>query len=408
MKLGAQSLERFLRQPSPGQPVVLVYGPDQGLVRERVERLIGAVLDDPKDPFRLSELAADAVRADPGRLLDEARSLCLVGGRRVVRVRQASDQVSAACRDLLELETLDALIVLEAGELGPGSSLRRLLEGASNAAAIACYRDEERDLGALVERSLAEHDLEVEPDARAYLVEHLGADRGITRSELAKLALYFGPPDGGGQAQRVTLEAAALVVGDSAALELDDLVHAATLGDTSQLERGLDRLLGEGHSPVRLLRALANHITRLHTLALRLEAGEGIEQVVERARPPIHFRRKASIKSGAAALAGGAREPGARPSARGRDRLQNYRLAGGGALPARGARDLPAGARGGRRPARPVAGPPAIRLLHSARERLYGLSGEPGRNRMARRDWHKDQRARQGGGACCATWSIVS
>ena len=45
MKLGGQQVERFLR--APGAPVVLVYGPDQGLVRERVERLIGGVLEDP-------------------------------------------------------------------------------------------------------------------------------------------------------------------------------------------------------------------------------------------------------------------------------------------------------------------------------------------------------------------------
>ncbi len=312
MKLGGQALERFLRQPSPGQPVVLVYGPDQGLVRERAERLLAAVLDDPGDPFRLSELGADAVRADPGRLLDEARALCLVGGRRVVRVRQAGDQVTPACRALLGLGTIEALIVLDAGELGPASSLRRLLEGAANAAAIACYRDEGRELGALIDRLLAEHQLEAEPDARAWLIEHLGADRGATRGELAKLALYFEPSDGA-RAEKVTLEAVALVVGDSAALELDDLVHAAAQGDPRQLERCLDRLLGEGQSPVRLLRALANHITRLHALALRVEAGEPPEQVIDRARPPIHFRRRASFGSelrlwpaarAAAALAG--------------------------------------------------------------------------------------------------------
>jgi DNA polymerase-3 subunit delta len=298
VKLGGQPLERFLRQPPPGQPVVLIYGPDQGLVRERVERLLAAVLDDPKDPFRLSELSADAVRADPGRLLDEARALCLVGGRRVVRVRQAGDQVAAACRPLLDLKTLEALIVLDAGELGPGSSLRRLIEGAPNAAALPCYRDEGRDLGALIERLLAEDDLQLEPDARAYLVEHLGADRGVTRSELAKLAIYFEPPAGERAAvRRVTLEAAALVVGDSAALELDDLVHAAALGDAGQVERCLDRLLGEGQAPVRLLRALANHVSRLHALALQVEAGEALEQVIARARPPIHFRRKASVRA---------------------------------------------------------------------------------------------------------------
>jgi DNA polymerase III subunit delta len=294
VKLNAQQVERFLRQPSV--PTVLVYGPDQGLVRERVESLIGRVLDDPGDPFRLTELSADALRGDPGRLLDEARALCLAGGRRVVRLRQASDQVTAACRALLGLERLEALIVIDAGELGPGSSLRRLIESAPNAAAIACYRDEGRDLGVLVDRLLAEQDLAIEPEARAYLVEHLGADRGITRGELAKLALYFDTSEADRPA-RATLEAVARVVGDSAALDLDDLVHAATLGEAAQVERCLDRLLGEGQAPVRLLRALANHLSRLHQLACRVEGGESIDDVVERARPPVHFRRKSSVKA---------------------------------------------------------------------------------------------------------------
>jgi DNA polymerase-3 subunit delta len=295
VKLNAQQVERFLRQPSV--PTVLVYGPDQGLVRERAERLIGSVLDDPQDPFRLSELDADVLRGDPGRLLDEARALCLVGGRRVVRLRQASDHATAACRALLATLPLEALVVIDAGELGPGSSLRRLVEGARNAAAIACYRDEGRDLGALIDRLAAADGLQLEPDARAYLVEHLGADRGVTRSELAKLALYCAASAEGRPAPgRVTLEAAALVVGDSAALELDDLVHAAAQGEVPQLERCLDRLLGEGQAPVALLRALARHLVRLHQLALRVEAGAPPDEVVERARPPIHFRRKASVR----------------------------------------------------------------------------------------------------------------
>ena len=295
MKLAAAQAERFLRQPN--LPVVLLYGPDQGLVRERAERLIGTVLDDPKDPFRLSELNAEVVRGDPGRLLDEARALCLVGGRRVVRLRQAGDQATAACRALLAIEPLEALIVVDAGDLGPGSSLRRLIESARNAAAIACYRDEGRDLGTLIDRLLAEDGLQLEADARAYLVEHLGADRGVTRSELAKLALYCDPAGSGPPAAgRVTLEAAALLVGDGAAVDLDDLAHAAMLGQALQLERGLDRLLGEGRSPVALLRALARHLTGLHQLALRVEAGESLDEVVERARPPIHFRRKPGVR----------------------------------------------------------------------------------------------------------------
>jgi DNA polymerase-3 subunit delta len=295
VKLGAAQIERFLRTPDPKAMAVLVYGPDDGLVRERVERLVGAVLDDPKDPFRLSELSGDGVRSDPARLVDEARALCLVGGRRVVRVRQAGDQATPAVRSLLALERIEALVVLEAGELPGGSSLRRLIEGSPNAAAVACYRDEGRGLEALIDRLLAERGLEADAEAKDHLLRNLGADRAITRMEIDKLALYMGGSAPG--AQRLALDDVLAMVGDGAALEIDDLVHAAALGDALALERCLNRLLGEGQAPVRLVRSLANHMARLHRLAIQAERDGSIDRVVDQTRPPIHFRRRDSFRA---------------------------------------------------------------------------------------------------------------
>jgi DNA polymerase III subunit delta len=293
MKLAGGQIERFCRHPDQAYPVVLVHGADEGLVRERVERLIGTVLDDPKDPFRTSEVSVDQLRSEPARLADEARSLCLLGGRRVIRLRQANDQATAACRALLALPAIEALVVIDAGELA-GSSLRRLIESAPNAVALPCYRDEGRALAALVDQELAARSLSLDVDARAYVLDHVGADRGVTRAELDKLALYLDDAADGG-ARRATLADVAAVVGDSAALGLDDLVHAVARGDLAAVQRCVERLLGTGEHPVRLVRAQANHFARLHRLAALLERGEPLERVIERARPPIHFRRRSSV-----------------------------------------------------------------------------------------------------------------
>ncbi len=295
MKITAGQIDRFLRKPDPKTPVVLVYGPDEGLVRERVDVLIKSVLDDPSDPFRLSDLAADQVRSDPALLADEARALCLMGGRRVVRVRQAGDALKHAVKGLLELETVDALVVIESGDLGRASSLRKQIEQASNAAALPCYRDEGRDLGSLIDRLLAERHLRADREARAYLIEHLGGDRAVTRAELDKLALYVDAS--AGQPKAVGFDDVAGMIGDSAAVGLDDLAHATTLGDAKSLERCLDRLLGEGQAPIRLIRTLLNHVTRLRRMALLIERGESADRAIGQARPPIHFRRKGDVKT---------------------------------------------------------------------------------------------------------------
>ncbi|HET6522611.1 MAG TPA: DNA polymerase III subunit delta [Geminicoccaceae bacterium] len=294
MRVAAGRVDDFLRRPDPRAGAVLLYGPDGGLVRERAERLLAQAVDDPRDPFRVGELSAEAVRADPARLVDEARALSLTGGRRVVRLRQAADAVAAACRELLRLPALEALVIVEAGDLGPGSGLRRLFEQADNAAALPCYRDEGQGLAGLIKGLLAEHGLSAQPDALAYLVDHLGADRGLTRSEIDKLALLL--DDGAGRTT-VTLDDAAAAVGDGAAFALDDVVHAAASGEPDRLERSLERLFGEGQHPVRIVRALANHMDRLRRLGLEVAAGKAPERAVEDARPPIHFRRRDEVRT---------------------------------------------------------------------------------------------------------------
>jgi DNA polymerase III subunit delta len=297
MKIAGARVESFLSRPAPAVFAVLLYGPDEGLVRERALRLVRTVLADPKDPFGLTELGVDAVRSEPALLVDEARALCLGGGGRVVRLRQATDQVSAACRALLDLPSVAALVIVDAGDLGTASSLRRLFEAAPNAAAIACYREEGRALAGTVHQQLAALGLRPDAEAEAWLALHLGADRGITMSELAKLDLYLTPATDEHAPRPVTLQDVAAVVGDSAALGLDDLVHATALGQAADVERTLGRLLGEGQAPVRLLRALANHFGRLYQLASLAESGEPVEQVLEKVRPPIHMRRRASFKA---------------------------------------------------------------------------------------------------------------
>ena len=81
---------------------MLLYGPDAGLVRERADDLARSVCSDLHDPFRVAELSGPAVAADPARLADETAQMSLIGGRRVVRVREAGDRLAALFRGFLD------------------------------------------------------------------------------------------------------------------------------------------------------------------------------------------------------------------------------------------------------------------------------------------------------------------
>jgi len=290
VRLAPSRTAAFLQRPDPQIRAVLLYGPDEGLVRERAEAVARSVCPDLRDPFRVGDLTAAVLAADPARLADEAAQLSLTGGRRVVRVRGAGDALAKLFAEFLESTPGEAFVVVEAGELPSRSALRRAFEAAQCAVAIGCYPDTPRDLAAVIRETLAAHRVTASREAGQFLVEHLGGDRLLTRSELEKLALYAG------ENGRVELEDARLSISDTAALELDDAVMAAAEGDAARVERVLGRVFQQGESPVSIIRSLLRHLQRLHVLAARLAGGSSVDEVLRSARPPIFFKQEDSFR----------------------------------------------------------------------------------------------------------------
>lgn len=297
VKLAARDVSRFIGQPDPRVHGVLVYGPDQGLVRERCQALMRAVVGDASDPFRLTTLDATEVRADPARLGDEAAALSLVGGRRVVHVRNADDSLAVRFREFLAAAVGDSLTIAEAGDLSARSTLRRAFEASDAAVAIACYHDDMRSLPAVVAELLRVNGLSAAPDALAYLLANLGGDRQLTQREIEKLALYMGADKSADRPVVVGLAEAQACVGDSASISLDDLVFAVGDGNFAAVDRALTRCLQDGAQPVQILRALARHCESLHLVAGLLAQGRSIEVAIKSLRRPVFWRQAARFQA---------------------------------------------------------------------------------------------------------------
>ena len=294
MKLNAGDKRRLLSNPPGDISVILIYGPDVGQVRDVGETLLKSVVEDPNDPFRVAELTADSLRHDPARLADEAASMALTGGRRVVRIRGASDPLTDICRSFLDNPIGDALILVEAGALEARSKLRGLFEKAKNAAAFPCYTEEGRSLEETLQREFARHRVQATAEAMSYLLNRLGADRLATRSEIEKLCLYVG--DGG----RAGIEDVRACIEDGSNLAIDDIAFAVADGSLETLDVNLARAYGDGVAVVQILRALQRHFQRLQLAAARIADGADADSALRALRPPVFFAKVGPFKQQAA------------------------------------------------------------------------------------------------------------
>jgi DNA polymerase-3 subunit delta len=280
MRLEPRRIEAFLRQPGAARVVVL-YGDDVGLIRDRAARLVRAVAGATDDPFRVVELERDAVSS----IAAEMASLPLTGGRRVVRVREVGDTAVAAVQAVLAGQA-PGFLVLEAPGLAARAKLRALVEPAPDAVAIGCYPQEGRLLEQSIRDILSESGVAVDADALAWLGGQLGADQAATRNEVEKLALYAGR-DG-----HVDVTTARVCVGDLAGLSLDDALFSATAGDVAGADRALELAMAEGGAPVAILRAALQHLQRLQRARVAVAGRMTATEAAKAARPPVFFRRE--------------------------------------------------------------------------------------------------------------------
>jgi DNA polymerase-3 subunit delta len=287
--IAAKDVDRFIAKPDPGQPVVLVYGPDAGLVRERVDALVRASVDDPNDPFAFVRIEGEVLTATPSRLVEEAHTVPLFGGRRAVLVKAGSRNIAAALEPVLTTPSPECRVIIEAGELRKTAPLRALCEKSKAAAALPCYADGERDLARLIDEEMSAANTTLAPDARGALLALLGGDRLASRNEIRKLTLYAQ-----GQ-ERIELVDVAAVVADASALALDGVIDATFAGKTAEVETEFGKARAGGSSPGAIMSAAIRQVANLHKMKLAIDGGDSIEFAMQRGAPPVHFTRTAAV-----------------------------------------------------------------------------------------------------------------
>ncbi|ALE03224.1 DNA polymerase III subunit delta [Bartonella ancashensis] len=262
----AHEVECFLTHFSRSFPVVLVYGPDRGLVCERVQCFIKLTQIAVDDPFSTVRLDASEIEKDPARLSNEVRTLSLFGNDRLVWISNAANQKTliAELKSLMTDIPERSFILIEAGDLKKGTGLRNIIETAPVAMALPCYSDDIRSLDALIDDVLDDFKMTLSLEARKMLRENLGGDRLVSRSELEKLCLYAS------EKGHIVLEDVKKVVSNVSAFSYDEVIDAILLGDVVGFDAHFRRAAMQD-AVFFVLTAAQRHFQQLQLLRYQVE-----------------------------------------------------------------------------------------------------------------------------------------
>lgn len=286
MKLAFRDIEGFVARPSAAARVIVVYGPDAGLVTERSAIMGKTIAPDLNDPFNVVILTSDQLLDDPVRLNDEAFAQSLMGGNRLVIIRDAADGLTPLLKDYLKEPSRDTLVIVEAGELGTKSSLRALAEKAENAVAVPCYVEDERDLTKFLQTAAKDAGFTIDRDALTALAGSLVGDRAVARGEFEKLITYKLSDDD----KVIRLADVEACQGDVRSRTFDELVNAVGLGDAPRMAASFAALTREQTAPVAILRTVQGHFRRLYQVHLKMESGLDAKIAMKSLQPPVFWK----------------------------------------------------------------------------------------------------------------------
>ncbi len=291
--LKGKSIEAALKKRDKAFHAFLVYGPDQGLVSERVTILAKHIIDDFSDPFNFMELSIADLKADPSRLSDEITALSFMGGERVIQIKitgEGSPPEVNSFLDALDKDHLktNGIIIIAGGDLSPRSSLRKKFEKSKQAAALPCYVDGPAAIRSLAQQMATEHGLKFDNDALNLVLHILGSDRAITKSELEKLFLYKGVPSDTIY-DTINLDDVRTCLVDNSGDAMNKVTAACIDGQAGPLANALHQSAMAGTSAVGLLRALQRNFSRLQQARQFMDMGESPNDAMKKLRPPVFF-----------------------------------------------------------------------------------------------------------------------
>lgn len=291
MKLTAKQITEFMAAPAQ-YAGVLLYGADNGQMTQRSKQLAAAILPPMDAGFNLTELTEDQCLADEARLADELNAMSLMGGRRLIMVRDASDKLTpilksalAQCSPSVPAHEQHFLIVL-AAEITARSTLRALFEQSKILAALPCYKDEAQGISQLVRTRFNAAGLRFAPESVSFLARQLRGDRMIAESELDKIVLYYG------EGAQVDMESLRRLTSASMDIEMGDVCHAFAAAQLAALMRQLDNTLQSGIQPIIVLRSIGQLLSRIEQVLLAAQESGSIDRAIESMRPPLFYKEK--------------------------------------------------------------------------------------------------------------------
>lgn len=294
MKISSYQVENYIKKIADEKiSGCLLYGPELTITRFRFEVIAKKIVNDLADPFLVSQLSSEKIKEDKAILTDEFYSIAMLGGRRLIMIKDCDTHTVQALKILLSDPQYgrksDNFILIQGGDMDKSSALRKLVEESQFLMAIPCYEEDATSLRKSISELFVENDIIVEGEIINLMVKNFGKDRNLIVNEVSKIKNYLGDE------KKLSLEIFKKITSSNQDENLQDFAVQFASKNYEWCFLRAEKAFEGGNESILLVRNLINYFSKLYSAKVSIEnSGKSIDEAVKSAQ--IFYKIEADFR----------------------------------------------------------------------------------------------------------------
>lgn len=264
---------------------ILIYGPNEGLVKDQIEKLTKNYLS--QGDYEEISFNGKDLDEDPGSLEAIIRSVSMFFKNKIVTADGIKDKHLSIIEEVVLKAPEQGVLIIREGSLSKSSKMRKFFEVHKTCLSLPCYEDDSRSIMKNIEEFTRKNKFELSRDIKNYLLQSLSNDRMISKRELEKIEIFYKNSN-----SKIKLEEIKILLNDSSSQNLNKMNEHVMFGNTTKSSKIINKLLSEGTSPISLVRSLINYLSRVQQTKIEMKKGNNFDSSIKILKPPVFWKDK--------------------------------------------------------------------------------------------------------------------
>ena len=275
----------FQLKEIPDQAIFyLLYGKNEGLKTDCINQILE------KNDGSVFNYDEKQIKDETDSFYENILSGSLFESNKVIIINRASDKIFEIIQDLINRNTTNITIIINAGQLETRSKLRSLFEKNDDLVCIPTYPDNNDTLSKLTTIFFKKENIPISQQNINIIVDKCNGDRHNLNNELNKIKNYTLSK------KKISSQEILRLINLSENFEISELIDNCLAQNKNKIINILNENNYNTEDCIIILRTLLSKAKRILRLAIELERNKDMNKTINSAKPPIFWKDKEIVK----------------------------------------------------------------------------------------------------------------